>query len=272
VCLGGSESSCDDDNPCTDDSCSPDNGNCLYEANEEACDDDNPCTLNDGCQDSTCQGDAVLCDDGVPCTVDICDVVTGCVHTPNNGACASGEICVTDTCDPISGCISDLTPNCCGNGLIEAGEECDDGNLNIGDGCNGLCLEEGVPGCYDDWLVGSSCNGVNYGNGCSPQDTGYHFMGIFNGYACWWHHKNQAWNTSTNSNFWALAQNFGVTPGTGKCGWCFNKFSTPDPTSLQGCDGYFNPNDVGAWGWCAESDPNSVGFVCLPDEGNGNCP
>ena len=30
----------------------------------------------------------------------------------------------------------------CGNGSVEAGETCDDGNLNSGDGCSSLCVDE----------------------------------------------------------------------------------------------------------------------------------
>jgi hypothetical protein len=138
-----------------------------------------------------------------------------------------------------------------------------------GDGCDNTC---GSEGCFDDWLVGTPCNGVDYGNGCSPQDTGYHYVGIVSGYACFWHHKNQAWNTSPASNFWHLAEQFGVTPGTGKCSWCHDKFGQPSPDGYSDCAGYFQKDQVGAWGWCAESDPNSVGFVCIPTEGNDGCP
>jgi len=29
--------------------------------------------------------------------------------------------------------------------------------------------------------------------------------------------------------------------------------------------------NVGAWSWWAESNPNSVGFVCIPHEGHPAC-
>ena len=53
--------------------------------------------------------------------------------------------------------------------VIEAGESCDDGNQVGGDGCSADCSSEA---CYDDWQVGSACNGTNFGNGCTPEVTG----------------------------------------------------------------------------------------------------
>ena len=51
-----------------------------------------------------------------------------------------------------------------------------------------------------DWLVGIGCGGRQYGGGCTPAETGYHYKGVHRGrdrkdYACWWHTKNQSWNT-----------------------------------------------------------------------------
>lgn len=273
TCTGGVPPQCDDGNMCTTESCDAAEG-CLNLANTAGCDDGDACTLGDECQNTVCtSGAAANCDDGIPCTVDACDGIVGCTSTPDDSLCTSGELCITDTCDPNAGCLSENTPNCCGNGLIEGTEECDDGNPVNGDECSEDCLIEATGGgCFQDWLVGTSCNGVNYGNGCSPQDTGYHFIGVIDGYACWWHHKNQAWNTSSASNFWQLGEHFGATPGIGLCGWCFEKSETPVLSSLNSCDGYFDQNNVGAWGWCAESNANSVGFVCVPDVDNGNCP
>jgi cysteine-rich repeat protein len=295
--VGGIVEGCDDEDPCTDDTCDGTDG-CVHTPNTAPCEDGNACTEGDSCIDGTCESGSpvscfddnpctldtcnlsigcvnvpnVNCDDGIACTVDTCTPEAGCIHTPDNGSCSSGEQCVTDVCDISAGCISDLTLNCCGNGIVEGEEECDDSNIDSGDGCDANCIDENVGGCFDDWLVGSPCNGTNYGNGCVPQDTGYHYVGEFDGYACWWHHKNQAWNTTPSSNFWSLAVSFGVTPGVGKCGWCFNKFSIPTPLSMDNCSSYFSSSNTGAWGWCAESDPNSVGFVCLPFQGNESCP
>ena len=294
ACAAGDGVDCDDGDLCTTDTCDPDLG-CLHQLNEDPCDDGDLCTTGDHCHLGSCiSAGFLLCDDGNLCTDDSCDPLLGCQLSPNvapcddgdactsgdvclNGTCAGpvplvcddGDHCTTDSCDPAVGCSSDAITPCCGNGVTEGpGEECDDGNLASEDGCDGACqIEDGS--CFEDWLVGTPCNGVNYGNGCVPSDTGYHFKGIFGAYACWWHHKNQAWNTSTSSNYYSLGQHFGVTPGVGVVSWCHDKSSTPTPTSYS--SSYFSPSDVGAWGWCAESDPNSVGFVCIPHEGHPAC-
>ena len=295
-CQSGSVMNCSDDNVCTQDSCNPVTG-CLHDVLDVGCSDGNPCTLDDWCVLGKClPGGPMDCDDSNVCTADVCDPEDLCVNTPVEGecsdndlctvadtcvagecqsgapqACQDGNVCTQDTCEPDLGCVYPPIVPCCSNGALEQGEQCDDGNLNNGDGCDSNCQEE-TGACFQNWLVGTPCNGVNHGNGCVPSDTGYHYVGIHEGYACWWHHKNQAWNTSTSSNFWHLALQFEITPGVGKCSWCHNKFSTPNPSGYSSCDGYFSPSQVGAWGWCAESDNNSAGFVCIPSEGHVSCP
>jgi cysteine-rich repeat protein len=297
-CASGQTFSCDDGNPCTDDECDPKLG-CIFKPSNAPCEDGNPCTEDDACNQGTCTsgkpascddglfcngfetcapnngcvpGEAPVIDDGVGCTVDVCDNdQAAVVHEPNDDACQVEGLCESPICHPIEGCQVNVVPNCCGNSIVEANEECDDGNSLAEDGCSPKCENENKA-CFEDWLVGSPCNGVNYGNGCSPEDTGYHFKGIFDGYACFWHHKNQAWNTGPQSNFWHLALSFGVAPGVGKCHWCDQKNDTPTPDAYDSCSGYFQEGNVGAWGWCAESDANSVGFVCIPAENGGNCP
>jgi Right handed beta helix region/Dictyostelium (slime mold) repeat len=53
-----------------------------------ACNDGNACTVGDHCggDENLClPGDAVGCDDGDPCTADLCDPLTGCLHRPPEG-------------------------------------------------------------------------------------------------------------------------------------------------------------------------------------------
>jgi hypothetical protein len=57
-CLPGGPANCNDNNPCTDDSCNPGTG-CVYANNANACDDGNPCTANDTCGGGACTGTAV---------------------------------------------------------------------------------------------------------------------------------------------------------------------------------------------------------------------
>jgi hypothetical protein len=46
---------CDDDNPCTDDSCDPVTG-CAHVGHEGACSDGDPCTSEETCVDGRCRG------------------------------------------------------------------------------------------------------------------------------------------------------------------------------------------------------------------------
>ena len=302
---------CDDSNLCTNDSCDPKKG-CVYTANSVGCDDGSACTEKDVCKNSVCGGALVNCDDNNVCSDDSCDKSVGCVYAANIAACPDadacttaevckamkctkqavvcndGNACTTDSCDAVKGCqvanVADktdcggvnwciggkCTPKAyCGDGVVnQATEECDDGNLNDADACSNACKNTF---CLGDWLVGTPCNGVNYGNGCVPGDTGYHYKGLFSNnnvqYACWWHQKNQAWNTSPASNFYSLAKHFTETPGQGGATWC-SHFSV-DPCSTGACvtqqGGYFDINQVGAWGWCAEGDPLNGGWVCMPN-------
>ena len=83
----GEKPDCDDGDPCTADTCAPEQG-CIHEA---LCNDDNPCT-NDTCDgEGGCifedAPDTLICDDGYACTSD--------------GACAGGQcIPAVNTCGP----------------------------------------------------------------------------------------------------------------------------------------------------------------------------
>src|SRR5262249_48823907 len=45
------------------------------------CADTNACTMNERCVSGVCVVDPVNCDDGDPCTDDICDCATGCINS-----------------------------------------------------------------------------------------------------------------------------------------------------------------------------------------------
>ncbi len=106
---------CDDSNPCTADTCDPDNGSCQHQPAVGApCDDGDLCTQDDQCVPRTvgspiCQGAQVSCDDADVCTLDSCDPPTGlCVHPPI--ACNDFNACTTDSCNPIGGCAHQPVP------------------------------------------------------------------------------------------------------------------------------------------------------------------
>ncbi|HZS36116.1 MAG TPA: hypothetical protein VFF06_04790 [Polyangia bacterium] len=160
ACTGGSARSCDDANPCTDDSCSP--------------------TL--GCQHAN--DDANVPSDGKSCTVDKC---AGGVasHTPSNAACDDGLWCTgVEVCDPsgagadANGCRHTNVPQppsgagpcrtvgACSEATHSfpltpkgAGTTCDDGlSCTTGDQCDGTgaCKGTAQPSC----VAGGTCSGT----------------------------------------------------------------------------------------------------------------
>jgi MYXO-CTERM domain-containing protein len=93
-CTSDEEKNCDDNNPCTRDSCDPELG-CVSEPDDEAeCDDGNVCTQNDTCVDGVCTPES-----GVKCApIDDCHEAGEC--DPTNGQCddprkPDGEECET---------------------------------------------------------------------------------------------------------------------------------------------------------------------------------
>ncbi len=91
---------CNDDNPCTVDSCGA--SGCEFAAQNDgtACDDGDSCTTDDACAAGTCGGSPLACDDGNPCTADSCQDGT-CVYAPvvAGSPCDTGVPCTTGTCD-----------------------------------------------------------------------------------------------------------------------------------------------------------------------------
>ena len=162
-CVGGEVVSCDDNNPCTDDSCLPDsgclhtpntatcqddgnpcttslcnNGTCTYPATDEGkkCDDGDPCSQNTTCTQGVCgNGQTMDCDDSNPCTDDLCAPQTGCYQENNTAACDDGDDCTTgDLC---------LAGDCLGTGQTD----CNDANPCTADTClaDGGCQHEPEP-------------------------------------------------------------------------------------------------------------------------------
>ena len=121
---------CNDNNPCTLDTCDPTSG-CGHAANEAPCDDGNACTGPDLCSKGNCVGlakAASACDDGNVCTNDACDPKDGCVITANMAPCQDGNPCTTgDQCKDKQ-CVGGTSTCQC-----QIDSDCDDdGNL-----CNG---------------------------------------------------------------------------------------------------------------------------------------
>ena len=131
---------CDDDNPCTEDKCMGQEG-CVNEVLEASgCDDLDPCTVADHCVQGTCIGDPLECDDGNPCTDNICTAAGGCEYPANTATCDDGDSCtLADQCS--EGQCTGTSANC------DCVEDVDCGALEDGDLCNGtlVCDTAAVP-------------------------------------------------------------------------------------------------------------------------------
>jgi hypothetical protein len=135
-CISSGMLSCNDNNPCTNDSCDPING-CGFVPNDATCSDANECTTGDHCNQGLCvPTDMLTCVDGNECTDDTCDPGTGCLYVNSVSDCDDGNPC-TDG-------------DQCLNGSCEPGVDlqCDDGHF-----CNGeeSCVED--EGCVDGTLL-----------------------------------------------------------------------------------------------------------------------
>ena len=119
---------CDDDNPCTTDTCDPQTG-CIHAGNDVTvgCNDGNDCTTNDRCQGDaagTCAGTNAAetgCDDE-----NLCTLADTCI----NGTCTGGEpvqCTPSDQCHDAGTC--DPATGVCSKPAKEDGAACDDGEI-----------------------------------------------------------------------------------------------------------------------------------------------
>ena len=174
ACAGSGEQDCDDEDPCTTDSCDPAAG-CLHAlASGVACDDKNACTLGDLCAEGICQpgGSTLACDDGNVCTDDSCDIDNGCLNQPleNDTPCLADphSVCLDGECT----CVPDCAGKTCGNdgcgnscGTCPEGESCQAGQCEVVCG-DGQCAagEEDQCNCPGDCMGG--CAGCCQGAVC----------------------------------------------------------------------------------------------------------
>ena len=185
-CVGGQAISCEDDNPCTDDLCSPAVG-CDHKNNFAQCDDSDPCTEGDACSAGSCLSGPAKCDDGNPCTADSCAFATGeCFNNPDDSLacddgsdCTLGDSCMAGDCvpGPGPGCDdgNDCTLDACDDDLCKHialhGDDCDDGDVcTVDDQCAlGEC-ESGIFQPCDD-LNSCTTDGCTPGVGCDHEPT-----------------------------------------------------------------------------------------------------
>jgi hypothetical protein len=160
------------------------------------------------CPDGSKVGSAIdcsecpsTCDDGNPCTSDICNQNTGfsCQHNNLNGPQAGCEGALTGckerTCSSGS-CTSQAQVPCCGNGKCEQGETCascaeDCGCSQSASCCANICKEPSCVNDYDcddgdpltlDKCTGSGCEAIcehlailscNSGDGACPEGCNF---------------------------------------------------------------------------------------------------
>jgi hypothetical protein len=104
------------------------------------CSDGSACTGTDLCASGVCSsGPSANCDDGNPCTDDVCDAVLGCGHASNALSCDDGDACTSgDAC---------VAGDCVGTGTCACPDADTDGYVDCG-----------IPGCQPGALTCGDCD------------------------------------------------------------------------------------------------------------------
>lgn len=177
TCTAGAPPDCDDNNACSTDSCNPASG-CAHGflANGTQCGNNSVCDGLETCQGGSCATAPPLnCDDNNACTVDDCNALSGCTHTPisgcrpcsNNNDCNDGDPCTTDMCNS----------NVCQNANRANGASCSDG-----DQCNGAeTCQAGA--CTAGTALDCDDNNICTTDACDPS-TGCQHASLPNGTSC----------------------------------------------------------------------------------------
>ncbi len=118
------------------------------------------CSGTDACMTSA---GFVACDDGLPCTNDVCDLATGCtpIDLASGATCSDGLACTTqDTCTGGS---------CVGVALCVDGNPCTDDNCNAANGvCSYPMAKDGTPCADSIQCVGSGTCASGTCSGTAP--------------------------------------------------------------------------------------------------------
>ncbi len=188
-CTGGTAVSCDDGNPCTDDSCDMALG-CKNQNNTAACNDNNACTVNDTCSGGLCSGSPMDCSGAAyndACNVGVCSG-GACAKSPkanttscdDSNACTTTDVCTNGTCTG-SGNSCGANSSACTNGAPPTCT-CNGGFVNS----NGQCVPNVNECSPDPCVAGASCNDPSSATGdyvCTCP-TGFHGDGKTSGTGC----------------------------------------------------------------------------------------
>ncbi len=178
VCVPGAPVDCGRlDDGCGHGVCDPADGSCrwvpVYEGHP--CDDLDACTEPDACHAGSCvSGPPVGCEDGDPCTFDLCSPDVGCVRllaregTPcdDGRRCTVGDACLFGvclggaeiSCDDDDPCTDDECREDRGCVYTWSAAPCDDGDpCTAGDRCWGGACRGWGPACPGD---GDRCRGL----------------------------------------------------------------------------------------------------------------
>lgn len=160
VCTGAVQS-CDDGNPCTIGTCDADAG-CTYETLEDGAScslGEGPCYKSGSCSSGTCDGAIAYCDDGNPCTDDLCDPENPgeCLNPNNEETCDDEDVCTLDDSCSNGECIGKLI-------VCDDADVCTDESCDPTEGCvfsfNESECNDGNPTTSDDTCFDGECIGV----------------------------------------------------------------------------------------------------------------
>ncbi len=175
------------------------------------CDDGNVCNGAETCVANTCTaGTPLVIDDGVGCTDDSCDPITGVANVPNDGSCSNNDVCdgietcdavldcqpgtpivvddgvgcTDDVCDPIAGLVSTPNDANCDNGLFCDGAEICDAVTDCGPGVAPDCSLAGNCEAFACDELNDQCVGGQLDNLACATDADcqlYNPAGVCNG-------------------------------------------------------------------------------------------
>ena len=181
VAAGATDGECDHTAACEDDHCT--DAGCVACIADDECDDSVDCTT-DACGDNgTCSStaDDAACDDSDACTDDSCDAATGCANTQidcddavacTDDGCAAGACTHTDNCAAGSAC-NETTGECVLTCVV--GDLCDDADPCTDDACvDGACANtpkdcDDSVACTDDSCDAVTGDCVNADNCTAPE-------------------------------------------------------------------------------------------------------